>query len=396
MMWLATIGLSTALLLSALPPGGTFVDDDPSVHESSIEAIAAAGITVGCNPPVGDRFCPERTVTRAEMATFLTRALDLDRPESDTFEDDDASVHESSIEAIAAAGITVGCNQPIGDFFCPDRPVTRAEMATFLARALRLSTPTTVDTFVDDDFGVHEASIEAIAAAGITVGCNPPVGDRFCPDRTVTRAEMATFLVRALGLDPLAPPPGFYFEIASIGADLAERMESTWHAGCPVPLSDLRYLLVDYWGFDGREHRGELVVHADWADEIASVFEDLFQARYPFEQVVLIDDYDGDDRRSMAANNTSVFNCRVVSGTTTWSEHAYGRAIDINPVQNPYVRGSTIQPPAGADYFDRSLELPGMIQSGDSVTAAFAAIGWEWGGDWINSKDYQHFSATGR
>ena len=394
MKWLAVVGLSLAL---SLPPGGTFIDDDGDLHEGSIEAIAAAGITVGCNPPIGDRFCPHRSVTRAEMATFLVRALELPQVNAaDTFRDDDESVHQGSIEAIAAAGITVGCNPPTGDRFCPYEAVTRAEMATFLARAVDLNRPAGVDTFTDDDGDVHEGSIEAIAAAGITVGCNPPAGDLFCPRRPVTRSEMATLLTRALDLEPQTPPPGFYSEITIIDADLAERMESSWRAGCPVPLSDLRYVLVDYWGFDGREYRGELVVHADWAEEIVAVFDDLFQARYPFEQVVLIDEYDGDDRRSMAANNTSAFNCRFVSGTTRWSEHAYGRAIDINPVQNPYVRGTVIQPPAGAAYVDRSLNLPGMIHAGDSVFAAFEAIGWSWGGDWISSKDYQHFSATGR
>ena len=335
MMRLALVGLSIALMsASPLPPGGTFVDDDGGVHEGSIEAISAAGITVGCNPPVGDRFCPDQPVSRAQMATFLARVLDLD----------------------AVPGS---------------------------------------DTFVDVDGSVHEGSIGAIAAAGITVGCNPPAGDRFCPQRPLSRAEMATFLTRALDLDAQVPPPGFYYEIQTIDAQLAERMASSWRAGCPVPLSDLRYLQLDYWGFDGREHRGELVVHADWADGIVAVFDDLFTLEYPIEQMVLVDEYDGDDRRSMAANNTSAFNCRLISGTARWSEHAFGRAIDINPVQNPYVRGTTIQPPAGAAFVDRTLDLPGMIHAGDEVVTAFAEIGWKWGGDWVNSKDYQHFSATG-
>jgi hypothetical protein len=396
--WLVSALLLVTLSAPAeLPPGGTFVDDDGGLHEGSIEAVAAVGITVGCNPPASDRFCPDRPVTRAEMATFLTRALDLEQPLGiDTFTDDDASVHRGSIEAIAAVGITVGCNPPTGDRFCPDQSVTRAQMASFLTRALHLEQVPGANTFMDDDFSVHQGDIEAITAAGITVGCNPPAGDRFCPDRPLTRAEMATLLTRALGLEPQTPPPGFYSTIMGIDADLAERMEPSWRTGCPVPLSDLRYVLVDYWGFDGREHRGELVVHADWADEIVAVFEELFQARFPFEQMVLIDEYDGDDGRSMAANNTSAFNCRFVSGTTRWSEHAYGRAIDINPVQNPYVRGSIVSPSAGSAYVDRTLDLPGMIHSGDVVVTAFDNVGWLWGGNWINSKDYQHFSATGR
>jgi hypothetical protein len=207
---------------------------------------------------------------------------------------------------------------------------------------------------------------------------------------------MATLLTRALGLEPLTPPPGFFAEIEPIDTGLAARMESSWYPGCPVPLQNLRYVRVDYWGFDGREHRGELVIHADSATDIVSVFEALFSARFPIQQMVLVDDYGGDDDRSMAANNTSAFNCRCVAGTTRWSEHAFGRAIDINPVQNPYLRGSIVSPPAGADYLDRSLNATGMLHTGDAAVTAFADIGWAWGGDWTSSKDYQHFSATGR
>jgi len=333
---------------------------------------------------------------RVLIAAGLSMVLWAPLPPGGTFTDDDADIHEPNIEAIAAAGITVGYNPPAGDRFCPNRPVTRAEMATLLTRALSYVLRATTNTFSDDDGNIHEPSIEAIADAGVTVGCNPPDNDRFCPNRAVTRAEMATLLTRALGLEPMKPPPGFFFEIRPIDTELAERMEPSWRPGCPVPLSDLRYVVVDFWGFDGLEHRGELVVHADWADNIASVFGELFVARFPIERMVLVDDYDGDDNRSMAANNTSAFNCRFVAGTTRWSEHAYGRAIDINPVQNPYLTGSIVQPPAGTAYLDRSLDEPGMIHAGDAVVTAFVGIGWGWGGDWTTSKDYQHFSVTGR
>jgi len=173
-------------------------------------------------------------------------------------------------------------------------------------------------------------------------------------------------------------------------------MQPSWRSGCPVPLEDLRYVRVGHWGFDGRVHRGEVVIHADWATGITAVFADLFEARFPIEQMVLIDEFDGDDELSMAANNTSAFNCRFVAATTTWSEHAYGRAIDINPVQNPYLRGSIVQPPAGTEYLDRSLTEAAMLHDGDAVVSAFDGIGWSWGGGWANSQDYQHFSATGR
>lgn len=184
------------------PPGDPFVDDNDSVHEGFINALAAAGITKGCNPPANTLFCPRNLVTRAQMASFLQRAFDIEPDPTDWFLDDTGSVHEGAINAIAAAGITLGCNPPENDRFCPGQPVTRAQMASLLARAFGVA-PGSVDAFVDDDGLIHEADINGIASGGITVGCNPPVNDRFCPDRSVTREEMASLLGRALGLEPL-------------------------------------------------------------------------------------------------------------------------------------------------------------------------------------------------
>ncbi len=207
------MALAVPAMAAPVSPVGTFTDDNNSVHEADIEAIATAGITRGCNPPTNDNYCPDDPVTRAQMASFLTRALGLTpitpTPPSGTFTDDDTNIHEADIEAIAAAGITRGCNPPTNDNYCPDDPVTRAQMASFLTRALGLTpiTPTPPSgTFTDDDTNIHEADIEAIAAAGITRGCNPPTNDNYCPDDPVTRAQMASFLTRALGLTPMPPP----------------------------------------------------------------------------------------------------------------------------------------------------------------------------------------------
>jgi hypothetical protein len=140
-----------------------------------------------------------------------------------------------------------------------------------------------------------------------------------------------------------------------------------------------------------------MVVHADVADAVVGVFKRLLDTGYPIERMVLVDAYGGSDDASMAANNTSAFNCRQVTGGGRWSEHAYGKAIDINPVQNPYVSGSgNAQPPAGAPFVDRSRTDPGVIHAGDAVVQAFGAIGWGWGGSFNSIKDYQHFSASGR
>ena len=155
-------------------------------------------------------------------------------------------------------------------------------------------------------------------------------------------------------------------------------------------------LSVLHVGFDGRAHRGRLVVAADHAPALARVFARLYDARWPIRRMRPVSDYGGDDERSMAADNTSSFNCRRVSGSTSWSEHAYGTAVDVDPVENPYVVGSSVQPPAGKAYLDRSRYQRGMIRGGELVVRAFAAQGWGWGGSWSSSKDYQHFSLSGR
>ena len=182
----------------AVEPVLTFSDTGGSVHRAGIETIAAAGITRGCNPPANDRYCPDQAVTRAQMATFLARALKLPESQRDSFGDDDGTTHEDNINRLAGAGITQGCNPPANDRYCPDQVVTRAQMATFLARALALKGGPA--GFTDISTNPHRAGIEGIAAAGITRGCNPPANDRYCPDRDVTRAQMATFLARLLTL----------------------------------------------------------------------------------------------------------------------------------------------------------------------------------------------------
>lgn len=189
-----------------LPPGGTYVDDDGNIHEGYIEAITGVGVTNGCDV-VGPRYCPADSVTRAQMASFLVRALMLPEGEPGRFEDDDGSVHESAIEALAAAGITAGCDVTRPALFCPNAAVTRGQMAAFLFRALDLPDADGPDRFVDDNGHFFEAEIEAVARAGISTGCNPPTADRFCPEDPVRRDQMATFLGRALSLIPLTPPP---------------------------------------------------------------------------------------------------------------------------------------------------------------------------------------------
>ncbi len=201
--------LAPRVVAAELPPGGTFIDDNLRAQEPFIEAIAAADITRGCNPPENDRFCPDAAVTRGQMAAFLARALDLAATGHDWFGDDDASEFENEINKLADAGITRGCNPPADDRFCESAKVTRAQMAAFLHRALdgTIAADGDATPFTDTAGSLYTADIAWLRATGISQGCNPPANDRFCPDRLITRGEMAVFLSRGLHLAPIVPPP---------------------------------------------------------------------------------------------------------------------------------------------------------------------------------------------
>jgi hypothetical protein len=195
-----------------------------------------------------------------------------------------------------------------------------------------------------------------------------------------------------------AGTPAFHGRSEPIDAATRQRMTGvSWHRGCPVGFAGLRLLTLTHWGFDGRVHRGRLVVNRDAAAAMLQAMRALYRQRYPIRQMRLVDAYGANDHRSMAADNTSAFNCRFVAGSAgTWSEHAYGRAIDLNPIENPYVTASGyVSPPAGTPFADRSRRVKGLVHRGGPVIAAFAAAGWEWGGNWSWPKDYQHFSASG-
>jgi poly-gamma-glutamate synthesis protein (capsule biosynthesis protein) len=192
--------------------------------------------------------------------------------------------------------------------------------------------------------------------------------------------------------------PKFEGHTEPIRGQIKERIVgSSWHRGCPVHIRKLRLVEVSHWGFDGDVHRGRLVVHRASDRAMLRVMKRLFNKRYPIRRMDLIDRYGADDHRSMNADNTSAFNCRVVAGTDRWSMHAYGRAIDINPIENPYVSGSHVSPPAGRPYADRSRRAEGMVHRGDVVVKAFRKqAGWKWGGAWPGgTRDYQHFSSNG-
>ncbi|MGI9529019.1 MAG: L,D-transpeptidase [Acidimicrobiia bacterium] len=185
-----------------LPPGGTFVDDDEIAQEGWIEAITALRITYGCNPPENDEYCPDRLLTRAEMATLVVRALGMQPVDAGPFTDLAESPHIRDINALAAEGITKGCNPPANDHYCPERSVSRQETAAFLVRAFELD-PSDVDHFSDDEDSIFQDEINALAQAGVTVGCGPT---SFCGSEKLTRADMAVFIGKILRLTPNVPP----------------------------------------------------------------------------------------------------------------------------------------------------------------------------------------------
>jgi hypothetical protein len=197
-----------------------------------------------------------------------------------------------------------------------------------------------------------------------------------------------------------AAGPQFTFSAQRLGPATRKRVRgSSWHPGCPVGLDELRLLRIGYWDFRGRAHIGRMIVAAPAVQPVRRAFARLYAARFPIRRMRLVDDYGASDFASIAADNTSAFNCRLATGSSRFSEHAYGRAVDIDPIENPYVypNGTTTHG-ASRPYLDRANHRPGMAFHGGVLVRAFQAVGWGWGGDWRppSATDYQHFSSTGR
>jgi hypothetical protein len=203
-----------------------------------------------------------------------------------------------------------------------------------------------------------------------------------------------SLLVSASGGASTVALPPFTSSVATVSA---AQLGKTWRPGCPVAPSQLRLLRLRYVGFDGRSRFGTMVVNASVVTSVVRVFATLYAKRFPLHSMIPESRFQGHDPASMAADNTSGFNCRyaVATGPKQWSVHAYGEAIDVNPVQNPYVFNGVAQPVAGKSYVNRRHVRPGMAEVGGVLNDAFASVGWFWGGRWSSSPDYQHFSATG-
>ncbi|MEV5745721.1 M15 family metallopeptidase [Microbispora rosea] len=239
--------------------------------------------------------------------------------------------------------------------------------------------------------------VPAPAAASSAPGSSTPAAPSSMPASSPSVTPSSVPVSPAPGEGPTpspSGPPPFSAKIEKVSRD---DVRHSWRPGCPVPLSGLWKITMTYWGFDDQAHTGTLVINKKVAEDVASIFGKLYEMRYPIRRMEPVDVYKGSDYDSIDADNTSAFNCRNATGSGSWSNHAYGLAVDLNPRENPYVYANGSHAHRNADAFvDRPLKKPGVINSGDRVVRAFAQIGWGWGGSWSGAKDYQHFSENGR
>jgi len=246
---------------------------------------------------------------------------------------------------------------------------------------------------------IPAAGLAALVAAQI--GASGP-SDSAEPDRVgpnpAAIAAISTEDGSLKSSQPATEGQTFSFEAQALPPRIRQRVRGrSWHRGCPVTLDRLRFIRMNHWGFDHEVHDGVMIVNMTAVSAVRTAFGRLFAKRFPIRKMRLVEDYGADDFASIEADNTSSFNCRRATGSTRWSEHAYGRAIDINPIENPYVyaNGTTVHR-ASRTYLDRSRLRPGMALARRTLVNAFDAVGWRWGGRWSPVKDLQHFSAPGR
>jgi hypothetical protein len=249
-----------------------------------------------------------------------------------------------------------------------------------------------------------DVATKTLAFAGAPTGTSAETTNRWTaaapaaerPSSTAMTSATTATTAQAAVAEP--PAPVFHSSIATIDASLELQLlyAGMWSEKVPVSLEDLRVLQVSYWGFDAKPHSGRLIVNRAWASRLGTVFKKLFDARFPIRRMDPVDYMGVFGWGPAAMDDTMSFNGRKMRGGGAWSMHAYGLAVDIDPLENPYVKGDVIIPESPGACTDRSLEEKGMIHPRDVVIRAFASIGWKWGGDWKSVKDYMHFSSTGR
>lgn len=304
------------------------------------------------------------------------------------------------VAALVVAAAALGCTGPEQAAPTPDASTSAPSPTTSPSRsptATRTPEPTPVGTGPESTDGT-------LSEAAYGRGSTPPpwLSTRVLPETASGFGEVRptppALRRRAFTLPdrvPSLPGRGYSSRIVSPAPrSVIER--STWAPGCPVAADDLAWLRLTFLGFDARRHTGELLVHASAVGDLDRVFRALWQARFPMEQVGIVRTYDPDAPKTGDGNGTGGFVCRPTTGGTSFSQHAYGLALDVNTFQNPYRKGEVVLPELASAYLDREWVRPGMVTADGPVVAAFRDIGWEWGGAWSTLVDYQHFSANGR
>ncbi len=244
-----------------------------------------------------------------------------------------------------------------------------------------------------------------VAVFGLLAASCGGSGEAHTATVTITTAANTSKTTGGAPLRPTRPAPRphhisphYGFSAVKLTPALRAQLRRTsWHPGCPVGLDGLRYLRISYWGFDHKPHLGEMVANASAVPALRRAFASLFSGRFLIRRMRLVDRYGGSDYASIQDDNTSAFNCRNATGSSRWSEHAYGLAVDIDPIENPYVNtDGTTAHAASNPYLNRNRVRQGMAVSGGELVRAFDAVGWGWGGRWPLPTDFQHFSVNGR
>jgi len=413
---IGVLALTTLLLVGAPARGHTAANGCPDATQlpptpfrdvagrTHHGAVVCADWYDIVNGTARDAFSPRRAVRRDQMAAMMARLLATAEVPLPTeppmpFTDVGDNAHRDEIAVVAALGVIDGADA----MFRPRARVTRGDVATWLVRLAGVFDVTAVDApdaFADDDATPVEDAVNRAAALRLVRG---HADGTFRADEVVRRDQAASLLSRMVrvlvhrSLLKDRPIPPFAARRTPLPDEMRRQMiGATWRAGCPVALDDLVLLRVTHWDYGGTPRRGHLIVARSVAVDVTGAFERLYRARFQIRRMRPVHTYDGGEATSLDDNNTSAFNCRRVTGGQGFSQHSHGTAIDINPRQNPYVKGSTILPADAGAWVRRSPVRRGMIGPRGPVVAAFDDIGWGWGGRWRSLKDYQHFSASGR
>jgi hypothetical protein len=281
------------------------------------------------------------------------------------------------VALVASSAMAAGCGTSHG-------PALGAPMGT---SAAPVATPSTSPTPPITRVGNATPAPTWLGTRTLPVGSNGFAAAQDTPPELRNRSIIT--------VDDLPPPAagGFRATVEAVPASVLAR--STWTSACPVAAADLRYVTVSFRGFDGLAHTGELLVNARAADALVTVFGKLFAEGYPIERMRVTSAAELNAPPTGDGNTTAAFACRPVRGQTTWSQHAYGLAVDVNPFQNPYHKGDVVLPELATSYLERGDVRAGMIQPDGPVVLAFASVGWHWGGDYRSLRDFMHFSANG-